>query len=330
MPAGLAYIGRIESLDPIPNADRIELATVVCGEGGRWSGVVKKGLHGVGQKCVAILQDAIVPAAPEYEFLAKSNYRVKMARLRGVPSECVIMEFDAMSVLGGLQVGVDVTEGLGITKYTKELSPSLSGVAAGNFPAFIPKTDEPNFQTAYRLVEALRGKPWVATVKCDGSSVTAYRRDGHFGVCSRNLELVESDCGAWLLAKRAHLTEVIPDGYALQFEMCGPGIQGNPLGCSTLHGFAFNVYDIAAQKHLSFSESRLVIPGLHNRPGLTWAPLAASGEDFSFTGDELRNLAEGKYASGKQREGIVIRPTVEEYVGQARLSFKVINLLYKD
>ncbi len=56
---------------------------------------------------------------------------------------------------------------------------------------------------------------------------------------------------------------------------------------------------------------------------------------FDFTDDELRKMAEGTYMeSGKQREGIVIRPfdemMVETKEGWQRLSFKVLNLAYKE
>jgi hypothetical protein len=49
----------------------------------------------------------------------------------------------------------------------------------------------------------------------------------------------------------------------------------------------------------------------------------------NLTDAELQQWAVGTYANGKEREGIVIRSTVEELVKGERLSFKVINLEYK-
>lgn len=43
-----------------------------------------------------------------------------------------------------------------------------------------------------------------------------------------------------------------------------------------------------------------------------------------------RKLAECKYANGRQAEGIVVRPLYPMRVGNERLSFKVLNLLYKE
>jgi hypothetical protein len=55
------------------------------------------------------------------------------------------------------------------------------------------------------------------------------------------------------------------------------------------------------------------------------------GNEFhAGSDDDLRKRAEGVYTeSGKQREGIVIRPLTEMQVNGERLSFKVLNLNYK-
>ena len=45
--------------------------------------------------------------------------------------------------------------------------------------------------------------------------------------------------------------------------------------------------------------------------------------------DDLRALAEGLYANGTPREGIVIRPFVEQAHYGERVSVKVINLAYQ-
>jgi hypothetical protein len=47
-------------------------------------------------------------------------------------------------------------------------------------------------------------------------------------------------------------------------------------------------------------------------------------EQRPLSADELRKLAEIKYANGKHGEGIVVRAADQSW------SFKVINLLYKD
>lgn len=318
---GLAYIGQVEKLMPIAKADRIESAEVFCGVGGRWTGVVKRGQFALGDRALVYLQDAVVQPSEELKFLEVSKWRVKMARFRGAPSECVILP-----AASDEPVGTDLTESLGIVKYVKVLPHNLAGDAIGQFPSFIPKTDEPNFQTAAELIEALRGKPWYARVKADGSSTTAFKHEGRFGVCSRSLELADSACAYWRVAKQYELAERLPDGLALQFETVGPGIQKNPMGLSGIDGRAFSGWNIAEKRYLSGDE----LAALCTAIGFPIAEFAVAGESFDFDAEQLRKLAEGNYANGEPREGIVIRPTVEEWVGATRLSFKVINLLYQD
>lgn len=334
MASGLVYVGRIQNLLPIDGADRIESAEVVCGDGGKWRGVVQKGAFAPGDTCITYLQDALVKPCEELKFLEKTQWRVKMQKFRGSPSECVIMPikpetFDYVTL--DPPVGLDVTEHFGVEKYERPLPTSLGGDALGHFPSFIPKTDEPNFQTARNLVEALRGQPWYATVKCDGSSSTAYRRGEHFGVCSRNLELQEwADNAFWKVALKYNLKETLPDGLALQWETCGPGIQGNPLGLKEIDGFAFNLWDIKYGRYCHVEEFRQIC----DRIGFPVARVVEFGDAFNFTDDELRKMAEGTYPNGKPREGIVIRASNEQWVmhkhAKHRLSFKVISLAYNN
>jgi RNA ligase (TIGR02306 family) len=191
---GLAYIGQVEKLMPIAKADRIESAEVFCGVGGRWTGVVKRGQFALGDRALVYLQDAVVQPSEELKFLEVSKWRVKMARFRGAPSECVILP-----AASDEPVGTDLTEALGIVKYVKVLPHNLAGDAIGPFPSFIPKTDEPNFQTAAELIEALRGKPWYARVKVDGSSTTAFKHEGRFGSAAAawNSQIRRAPTGEW-------------------------------------------------------------------------------------------------------------------------------------
>lgn len=323
----LVYIGKIVDLQPIPNADKIVSATVVCGAGGKWVGVVGKEQFTVGDLCRVYLQDSLLPKTEEFAFMEKQGYRVRIQRFRGVPSECLIMPLIADE--GTYQVGDDITELADVTKYDKPLPASLQGVARGNFPSFIPKTDEPNFQTAEHLVQALYGLPYYITTKCDGSSATVYWHEGHFGVCSRNLELEESDTNIiWQLAKQHDLpAKMAGTPIAIQWETCGPGIQGNPMGLSKPELFVFNAYDTELHQYYGAKALRAFCQVLE----LQMVPLIASDSSFPYTtADELRKLAEGQCANGRQREGVVIRAQQETRVNGDRLSFKVINPLYGD
>lgn len=325
----LAYIGRIVDIKPIKGADFIESAMVVCGEGGKWLGTVKKDEFKVGDLVEVYLQDALLPKTEEFAFMENYKYRVAMRKFKKVPSECLIMP---LTVEGN--VGDNIADIKGVMKYEKPISPSLAGMALGAFPtSVVPKTDEPNFQTVSHMVHALQGNRYYSTVKADGSSGTIYRwsRDDevdHFGCCSRNLELKdEGNPAIWNLARKYNLRERLPFGFAIQFEIVGPGIQSNHMGLSDVDLRVFNVWDIIDRRYLDavpFTE-------FCNHLSLPTVEIIDWNKVFEFKSDnELRKYAEGKYESGYPREGVVFRPMMETKVKFERLSFKVINLMYKD
>jgi len=324
MTIGLVYIGKVMQIQPIPNADKIELLTVVCGRGGKWSGCAQVGQFQEGSACQVYLQDSLLPQTDEFAFMERHKYRVRMVRLRGVPSECLIMP----QALPG-DVGTDVTDLAGVEKYEKPLPLSVGGDIVGHFPAFIPKTDEPNFQAVPELVNALRGLPWYATVKCDGTSATAYWNEGHLGVCSRNYELKGAPNNAlWKIAGQYRLDEQLPllGNVAVQWEAVGPGIQGNPMSLKQIEPRAFNLWFIDEGRYAGYAEFCAAC----DRIGMPVVPWTNAGPAFSRNDEDLRRMAEGLYVNGRQREGIVIRPQEEHTVNGERLSFKVLNLLYKE
>lgn len=317
--AKLVYVGKIIALDPIEGADFIASATVVCGEGGKWKGIVKKSDFKVGMHCVVYLPDSLIPPSESMSFMESSNWRVKMRRFKSAPSEVLIMSHDIIALFN---VGDDITLQCGVTKYQKPISPHLQGVAKGNFPNFIPKTDEPNYQRYPELVDNLVGRPWYMTEKADGSSTTAFRHKGEFGLCSRNLELVKNpDNGYWKVAEKYKLEEKLMDNYAIQWETCGPGIQGNPMGLKEIDGFMFSAYKIDDHRYLSFTE----LKALSGLIGFPMVKIIEWGHSFIPHGVETRG--EGVYKNGKQREGVVIRS--QENIDHAPISFKVINLGYE-
>ena len=316
----LVYIGKIISRTPIEGADLIESATVVCGPGGKWNGIVGIGRFKVGDLCLVYLPDSVIPESEELAFMKKSNWRVKMQKFKGAPSEVLIMPM----VNESLSVGTDCTTRFGVTKYHKPVPAHLQGIMEGKFPDFIPKTDEPNYQNAEGAycIEQLEGKPYYSTEKCDGSSTTAYKYKGHFGVCSRNWEMKRNEKnGYWMVALKYDLENKIPEGFALQWETCGPGIQSNPMGLKEIEGFAFSAYKIDEHRFLTMNEliKFCVLLGFPTAQFLSFGPL--------FSSQRLELLGEGRYKNGKPREGVVVRS--QENFGGNPLSFKVINLNYE-
>lgn len=66
----LASIKTISDIIPIEGKDRIVLATV---DG--WSVIVKKDEFKVGDKCVYVEIDSVLPEKPEFEFLRKKQFQ---------------------------------------------------------------------------------------------------------------------------------------------------------------------------------------------------------------------------------------------------------------
>jgi hypothetical protein len=149
MSGPLAVVGRIESVSSIPGADRIQQATVDCGPSGVWSGVVGKDIV-LGQVVTVFLQDALLPPDERWAFMEKMKWRVRMCRFKGVPSECLIVPGAP-----NITIGTDMTKALGVTKYEKPI-PAGSVDILGNFPTWISRTDEDNFQRVPELVERMR------------------------------------------------------------------------------------------------------------------------------------------------------------------------------
>jgi RNA ligase (TIGR02306 family) len=320
---GLVYVGKIINLEPIPGADFIVSATVVCGEGGKWKGIVRKADFKVDDYCIVFLPDSLLdPEIHSYlPFMKDSNWRVKMRRFKGAPSEVLIT---LPRVCDGIvHIGKDMTYDYHVFKYHKPVPLHLQGIAKGNFPDFIPKTDEINYQRYPELVDSLVGKPWYMTEKADGSSTTAFKWKGQFGICSRNLELVRNpDNGYWKVAEKYKVEEKLPDGVAIQWETCGPGIQGNPMGLKEIDGYMFSAYHIVYKHYFTFDELR----DLSREIGFPMARLIEWGHCFIPHGVETRG--EGVYLNGKQREGVVIR-SQHNLEGHKPISFKVINLGYE-
>jgi RNA ligase (TIGR02306 family) len=321
---GLVWTGKITSLEDIPGADFIVQATVVCGAGGKWRGVVRKGDFLINWSCRVFLPDSILPEKEEYRFLEKNKWRVKMCRFKGAASEVLIMPDDHLSI--SLGIGIDVTNTYGVVKYFKPVPANLNGIAKGAFPSFLRKTDEINYQMHGDLVDKLAGQPFYITQKCDGNSTTAFRYKGEFGVCSRNLELLrDPENGYWKVAAKYHLEERLPEGFAIQFETCGPGIQSNPMGLKEIDGFAFSGWDIENRRYLDMHELWYLCDKLQ-------MPMCdIVNYDDSFDPNCLKWIGVGYYKNDNPQEGVVIRSqkNIASPESDHPISFKVINLDYE-
>jgi RNA ligase (TIGR02306 family) len=319
----LATVQIIDDIQPVPDSDRLDVATVRG-----WKVVCGRGEYKPGDRCVYVEIDAFLPVRPEFEFLRKTSFkkmgelegfRLKSVRLRGTLSQGLLLSPDLIP--DGAEIGDDLSEHLGIVLYEPPIPAELAGVAKGHFPSFLVKTDEERIQNLSRDYERLRGLgPWVATEKLDGSSATYYWRDGQFGVCSRNLELVESEGNTfWRVARELDLEGRLRDGYNLcvQGELIGPGIQGNPYRLAKHEFRAFNIWNIDDRVRLGAPEFQDLCRDLL---GVETVPILNMAFELPPTVSELLELADGQSElASVPREGLVLR--TNDY----RYSFKVIS-----
>lgn len=326
----LASIQMIKSLEAIEGADAIEKATVLG-----WQLVVKKGEFRVGDLCVYCEIDSLMPERPEFEFLKPRGMRIKTIRLRGQISQGICFPLSILPDGVNLEENMDCTDILGITKYELPVPACLSGVIKGRFPPFIPKTDETRVQVLQQLLSKYKGERCYISEKLDGSSATFYVNNNEFGVCSRNLELLEDDTNSfWKVARQMDIENKLRElngNYALQGELIGEGIQGNKLRIKGQTVRFFNAFDIDRFKYLSLDRFVQLCLQL----GLPTVPILTTNYLLDDNINSIVHLATIRSALYPDiwAEGIVIRPLTEkidlmlsnENFNNGRVTFKAIN-----
>jgi RNA ligase (TIGR02306 family) len=366
----LASIQEVSAVRPHPNADRLELITVLG-----WQVCEVKGQLQVGDTIIYCEIDSLLPAtAPWLPAAVKQRiaapegaeeqwFHVKTIKLRGEISQGLILPFTptlkevllSSRTYDGV-AGDNVTDELGIRKYDIAIVDQFEGAARNDcdddFPThLLSKTNEIRVQSEPQLFDQLRGLPYYATVKMDGTSVTFLwhpfsveerelldgDEDGKLWVCSRNRIVSRGvnngksngKCAYQAMAEKYGLANILRQHphLAVQGEICGPNIQKNWANLPDLQLFVFNVVDISPQhsshfldlnrRRLSFSDMLAWCQAV----GLPTVPVEEFGEAFEYDNQKLCiERARGNYPSSKwPREGLVYRSQDQ------KISFKVIN-----
>lgn len=341
----LASIQTVNAVEQIPNADAIEKIRVLG-----WWVVAKKSEHKPGDKLVYCEIDSLLPERSEFEFLRASSFkpaqidsaggtvlsagfRIKTVKLRGQVSQGICFPLSLLPQNAPTDEGADVTDLLEIRKWEPPVPIGMGGKIKGGFPGFISKTDETRVQVLEPVLQRHRGKTFYVTEKLDGTSFTAFLRDGEFGICSRNLWMDEADESNVLVrvSKRLKLEDglrAVQAKYgfqpAIQAEVIGRGIQKNKYELKEVSLRVFNLFDLGAFRLVEHGLMLEIIRemGIESVPQLGTTIL-------NHSVDELVAMSEGTSVLNPktQREGIVLRPLIEEYdedIG-GRLSFKAIN-----
>lgn len=350
----LASIQIVNAVEPIPDADAIEKVQILG-----WWVVAKKGEHKVGDFVVYCEIDALLPVRSEFEFLRASSYcpevkdkdgktireegfRIKTVKLRKQISQGICFP---LSILGlendpsaspdtrkqSRCCGYDVTESLGIKKWEPYLPLNAEIGIKGGMPGFLRKTDEPRIQSYPDVLPRHGFRSFNVTEKLDGTSYTAFIREGVFGICSRNY-LLDPDCESVyaratrelnIKQKLSTICEQLGRDVAIQCELVGPGIQGNKYRLFELRLYVFNVILLDTGVFLN-KEAVTGLLASVSLPSVPWRGKLNGLIDV----DSFVKLSQQKslLCPDIEQEGIVVRSCVETWDPDiGRLSFKVIN-----
>jgi RNA ligase (TIGR02306 family) len=326
----LASIRKITDIIPIENADAIEIALV---DG--WKVVTKKDEYKPGDMCIYCEIDSFLPIRDEFEFLRKSSYkkmgdtegfRLRTIKLRGQVSQGLIISINELLKYGvsadDVYEGLDVSGMLGIIKYEPPILAELAGKVKGLFPSFIPKTDEERVQNLSSEYVSWKDQTFYVTEKLDGSSATYYIKDGEFGVCSRNLELLETEGNTfWKVARDLDLENKMKSvgiNFSIQGELIGEGIQGNPYKIKGQTVKFFNLYDIDIKDYYNLEYFEKIIK---EEMSLDTVPILDRNFKLPENVEEILKYADAKSVLNPtfDREGVVIRSH------DRKISFKVIS-----
>jgi len=322
----LVTIQRVKEISPIPDSDFLELAHIMG-----WQCVVKKGEFIEGDLGIYYEVDSFLPVDERYEFLRTSSYRdnvdngegfrIKTMKMRGQLSQGLLLPLVKFPELNGFDEGADVTEKLNVKKWYIPETSNAGGTIIGDRPYGIPASDEIRIQSALELLDQLKGKPYYITTKMDGTSGIVYYIDGKIGCCSRNKEIKdEEDALYWLPVYKYGLKEKLAKlgkNIVLTGEIIGPGIQKNKLRLAEIEWNIFDVKDGETNRYLPYDEACALCAELE----LKTVPLEERGEEFNYSLETLLEKARGKYPSGLDKEGIVVR----DVNSPKAVSFKVLN-----
>eukprot|EP01132_Coremiostelium_polycephalum_P001395 gene1395-1763_t len=326
----LAYFERILSLEAIPGADVIEIATVLG-----WKVIVKKGLYKVGDLVVYVEIDSRLPKWEYFinDRLDKCDFKIKTIKLRGQISQgyCIpiqqillhpnrkvqavyddtdsnlikeIVDIESKESVKYV-IGENLTQFIGITKIVEQTHGGGRGanifgkIISSNlrqFPTFLRKSDQSRIQNQPNYFTTYEDLVFEITEKLEGSSVTAFHYDGRTGVCSRNYELIninDSDCeiNKVLLKELNLLSRLAESGLNI-------ALQGEIIGPKiqgniySLPKTMYKVFDIwmISEMRYATQEERLVIM---DKLGLPWKEYGAPilGE-ISLKGKTLKEILE--------------------------------------
>lgn len=300
----LVTLRTVAEIFPIEDADAIEVAVVDGWNCVVQKGTFKEGDKAIyfeidsvlpyGDERFAFLMKRGCKLQPTDDGGLLEGHRLRTIKLRGQVSQGLLLKpaeafADPTLYLRGIQVGGgpfldyrhsvdgelkriyfndeennDLSDVFGVKKYERPIPAQLAGMIAGNYPVWLPKTDEDRIQNVWKRIP---DGTYHAEEKFEGSSMTIYHDGEKLGVTSRALDLkLDQDGNTFVdVAKASGILEALTAWHArynmsgfiprvaIRGELIGNGIEGNIYG---IRGHRFMIYNIYANDHYMVPDAR--------------------------------------------------------------------------
>lgn len=229
-----------------PNADKLQLFKL---EGYDYQFGSRKDEIALGESVIYFPIDSVLPTELAdklsiRKFLGGTSHnRVRCAIFRGEASQGFICKMNKFDNLPSSELGTDLTEFFGVTKFEGEINDLPKDGNLVQLPVHVYKYDIDNAENRKDVIEYLSNENiWLSvTEKIEGSHFAATYDvvEDKFTVCQRNFAIVEKEQGhTWcILAKKYNLENVLKNivkhyigfvhNITIRGEVIGPKIQGN-------------------------------------------------------------------------------------------------------
>jgi RNA ligase (TIGR02306 family) len=320
-------------VNPIPGADRIEVATL---QGMDFQFVIQKAQFKPGDACLYFPVDALLPV-PIQETLGlvgklagKQRNRIKTVKLRGQISQGIVA---GTSLIPPEMLAkgdpAEITAHLGIEKYEPPELIAQDGKLLP-LPDGLSVYDIEGADRFVEIAQQFFDRPVFITEKVEGSnfSVLAQPSGGEPLVNQRSKTIVPIEGVEhtfWKIARRQKIIDFaqslaarLGKAVAVYGEALGPGIQSNIYGFKEHQALLFDIR--VGHQWIAAAEFIAEVTAFYEKEGLPVPLVPVLSRDKTLrewlneqAGKSLKEASNGtSLLAATAREGIVIRPMVEE------------------
>jgi len=353
---------KISKIYPHSNADKLELAQV---EGMTYQFAIPKNVYKTQDELIYFPVDSLLP--PEFveqqgiaNFLAGKN-RVKTVTLRGEISQGYVASIESIKrYLKVDSLPEDLTTALGVIKYEPpEIKTSTGNLVAR--PACVYYYDIEGCERFPHILDKLMDLPCMISEKLEGTNYWCSINPEKKITVGQHDNAIENipdkpEHYFWSITRRQGFMEVlqqlserfVDSTVTIRGEAIGPGVQGNYYRFKTLTAFIFDI-EVNA-KAINYQEleglldefklNSMFVPvlskGVTLREWLKGRTVAQASNGISCLNPtestmQLYTITQKDKDIKKIREGIVIKPMVEQYeIGFGRLFLKQRDPIYLD